>query len=87
LTVANVRKGPALLFTVDPEGKLTFVERLGAGDATDLKTTRGTRWAAVFYGDSPDSLSYQVTSDEATWLLRPPPSPPVYTMIPGGYTR
>jgi hypothetical protein len=71
LTVANVRGETALLFTVDGEGKLTYVEELRAGNATDLKTTSGTRWAAVFWGSKPDSLGYRVFAPEAIWLLRP----------------
>ena len=69
LTVANVRKEAVLLFIVDPQGELTFVKKLPAGEATDLKSVAGERWVAVFMSE-PYRVKFVVWQPEATWLLR-----------------
>jgi hypothetical protein len=69
LTVANVRKEPVMLFTVDGQGELTFVKKLPAGEADDLKTTVGQRWVAVFTSE-PYHVKFVVSQPEVIWLLR-----------------
>jgi hypothetical protein len=69
LTVANVTKEPALLFTEGDNGKLVFERKVPAGEAVDLTTTTGKRWVAIFT-DNPASETY-VVSGNSPWLLRP----------------
>jgi hypothetical protein len=69
LTVANVRKEAALLFTVGDNGKLTFAQKIPPGEAVDLQTTSGQRWIAVFT-DNPAGETFQPTQATETWLLR-----------------
>jgi hypothetical protein len=69
LTIANVRKETALLFSMAEDGKLTFVQKLPPGNAVDVKTTGDTRWVAVF-PDKQEGLSFDPKQAEATWLLR-----------------
>jgi hypothetical protein len=69
LTVANVRKEVVLLFRVDPQGELTFVKKLPAGEVADLKATTNERWTAVFLS-GPHHVKYVVLQPEAVWLLR-----------------
>jgi hypothetical protein len=76
LTVANVRGVGAQLFTVSADGELAYVDSVAAGDAIDVETTTGTRWAAVF-SERPHSQSFQVTAEQGIWLLRAArPAPP-----------
>ncbi|MFO0878405.1 MAG: hypothetical protein U0840_13790 [Gemmataceae bacterium] len=73
-TIANVRREPAILFTISATGELRFEKKLPPGEAVDLTTTPQTRWAAVF-----TTLPYQATCtfDPARpiWLLRGPAEP------------
>jgi hypothetical protein len=69
LTVANVRKEAVLLFNVDPQGELTFVKKVPAGEAVDLKTVTGERWVAVFLTE-PYRVKFVVTQPEVVWLVR-----------------
>jgi hypothetical protein len=68
-TIANVRREPAILFTISATGELRFEKKLPPGEAVDVTTTPQTRWAAVF-----TTLPYQTTCtfDPARpiWLLR-----------------
>jgi hypothetical protein len=81
LTVVNVRQEAALLFLVNAEGELTFVEKLAPGSVIDLDTKTGTRWAAVF-SEKPSSQSFRVATGEAVWLLRAPAARPVSPQTP-----
>jgi hypothetical protein len=72
LTVANVRKETALLFEMAEDGKLTFVQKLPPGEATDVKTAADKRWVAVF-PDKPAGQSFSVPAapqPDTVWLLR-----------------
>jgi hypothetical protein len=69
LTVANVRKEPALLFTMTNEGKLTFAQRLPAGELIDVDVQVGQRWVAVFT-DKPAGETFTPHQAASTWLLR-----------------
>jgi hypothetical protein len=72
LTVANVRGEAGLLFRIGTEGSLTFDQPLPAGEAVDLKTTVGQRWAAVFpSGKDTEVSTFVAGKPEAVWLLRP----------------
>ncbi len=57
LSVANVRKETALLFTMADDGKLTFVQKVPAGEAVDVQTTSGQRWTEI-YTDNPAAEYY-----------------------------
>jgi hypothetical protein len=69
VTVANVRKEPALVFTLMEDGKLSFLQKVGPGEAVDLTTVRSRRLVAVF-SDKPAGETFEVKQNEATWLLR-----------------
>ena len=69
LTIVNVHKEPALLFTIDEAGKLTFKQKLTEGNATDVQTIKGRRWIAIF-SEKPAGESYTVSQSDAIWLLR-----------------
>jgi hypothetical protein len=69
LTVANVRKEEALLFTLAANGKLTFVKKVPAGEAVDVEASTGQRWVAVFT-DRPAGESFVTTQVAENWLLR-----------------
>jgi hypothetical protein len=58
-----------VLFTVDPHGELTFVKKVPAGDAVDLKTRQEVRWLAVFTTE-PYRVKYVVAQPDAVWLVR-----------------
>ncbi len=73
LTVANVSKEPALLFTIGEGGKLTFAQKIPPGEAVDLQTTNGQRWIAVFTG-KPGGDTFTPSKATETWLLRPEPT-------------
>jgi hypothetical protein len=69
LTVANVTKEAALLFTEGENGKLVFNRKIPAGEAVDVETTAGKRWVAVF-ADNPAGETH-VAASNTPWLLRP----------------
>jgi hypothetical protein len=69
LTVANVTKEPALLFSVGDGGKLVFSRKVPAGEAVDVKSSIGQRWVAVF-AEKPAGDTFTAEKVEATWLLR-----------------
>jgi hypothetical protein len=69
LTVANVRKEPALLFEMEGAGKMTFVTKLAPGEATDVKASSSKRWVAVF-PDMKAGETYSAPQADAVWLLR-----------------
>ena len=48
LTIANVRREEALIFTYDDNGNLVFECRLSAGKAVDVKSAPGKRWSAFY---------------------------------------
>ncbi len=76
LSIANVRKEPAMLFKMMDGGKMEFVQKLPAGEVLDVQTTNTQRWIAVFT-DKPAGESYSPTQPESIWLLRSavPPQP------------
>jgi hypothetical protein len=69
LTVANVTKEPALLFSEGENGKLVFSRKVPAGEAVDVETTAGKRWVAVF-AERPAGEAHLAAGDKP-WLLRP----------------
>ena len=69
LSVANVRKEAAMLFTMTNDGKMTFSQKLSAGEAVDLQATPGLRWFAIF-SDKPEGLTFTPKQGENIWLLR-----------------
>jgi hypothetical protein len=73
VTVANVRKQSAQLFEIAGDGKSTFVQKIPAGEAVDVKLTSGRQYVAVFI-DMPDAAptleSYTPESAGKVWLLR-----------------
>ncbi len=69
LTVANMRKEPALLFQMVEDGKFCFVQKLPAGEAIEVSAVPGKRWLAIF-GDNPAGVSFDPTQETAIWLLR-----------------
>jgi hypothetical protein len=69
LTVANVRKETALLFEMDRDGKLSFVQKLPAGEAVDVKTIATRRLIALF-PDKAVGESFEATTSATIWLLR-----------------
>jgi hypothetical protein len=82
LTVANVlREESVLLFTVDQQGELTFVKKVQPGDAVDLPTVQGQRWAAVFMSE-PYRTMHTVSGDKQVFLIRPAPVTPPCTTAP-----
>ena len=81
LTVANVRKEPALLFTIGDDSKLTFVQKVPAGEAVDVQTNSGQSWVAVFM-ERPGGEIFKPSQAKETWLLRAEPrvvAPPVFS--------
>jgi hypothetical protein len=70
LTVANVTKEPALLFSEGENGKLNFHRKMPAGEAVDVETTAGKRWVAVF-AENPAGETHVAATADAPWLLRP----------------
>jgi hypothetical protein len=70
LTVANVTKEPALLFSEGENGKLNFHRKVPAGEAVDVETTAGKRWVAVF-AENPAGETHVAATADAPWLLRP----------------
>jgi hypothetical protein len=71
LTVANVHKAKAtaLLFTLAPSGKMTFVQKLPHGEAVDLSTQLGSQWVAVF-PDKPEAMTFLIQAGATAWVLR-----------------
>lgn len=72
LTVANVRKEEALIFEMEAGNKLTFVQKVPAGSAVDVKTTTNKQLVAIF-ADKPAGQWYSVwpaPQPDAVWLLR-----------------
>jgi hypothetical protein len=69
VSVANVRKETALLFTATNDGKMNFVRKVEAGDAVDLDASAGQKWVAVFTGN-PAAETKTMTAGEKVWLLR-----------------
>jgi len=69
LTVANVTKEPALLFSEGDNGKLVFHRKIPAGEAVDVETATGKRWVAVF-AENPSGETCVVAANNAPWLLR-----------------
>lgn len=70
LVVANVHKEDVNVFAVEPTG-LRFVRRLKAGEAVDLTTTPGMRWAATFNA-APHCVNFTARGISGeVWLLRP----------------
>lgn len=69
LTVGNVRKESALLFTLDGTNRLTYQHRLDHAEAKILDAANGQRWIAV-YTDRPASMQYVVSPEETKWILR-----------------
>lgn len=69
VSVANVRKESAILFTMTNDGKMTFVQKVSAGEAIDVEVSAGQRWIAVFT-DKPAGESKTMTAGEKVWLLR-----------------
>jgi hypothetical protein len=69
VSVANVRKDTATIFSMNAEGNMTFVQRVPAGEAVDLEVTAGTKWVAVFT-DKPAAITKTISSGEKVWLLR-----------------
>jgi hypothetical protein len=78
LTVANVTKEPALLFSEGENGKLVFHRKVPAGEAVDVETTAGKRWVAVF-ADNPAGEAHVAATADAPWLLRPAGREPMKT--------
>lgn len=74
LTIANVRKEPALLFTITAGGELKFEKKLPPGEAIDVMTPPSTRWVAVF-ASAPHHQHLTFTPSQPIWLLRGPASP------------
>ncbi len=73
VTVANVRKDEATLFTV-AAGKLTFLARVPAGEAVDVAVPGGTNLAATF-ASAPYCANYHFKNTPGeVWLLRPAPA-------------
>jgi hypothetical protein len=77
LTVANVTKEEALLFSEGDNGKFVFSQKVPAGEAVDVKTAPGKRWSAVWGTETvfPHGATFRVpnnaTTDDIPWLLRP----------------
>jgi hypothetical protein len=69
LTVANLKKEPALLFTKGANGKLTFVQRVPPGKAVDLDAAPDQGWVAVFT-EAPAGEAFTTGKADAVWLLR-----------------
>jgi hypothetical protein len=69
LTVANVHKATALLFTLTPDGKMTFIQKLPHGEAVDVRTQLGSQWVAVF-PDKPEAVTHLVQAGGTAWVLR-----------------
>jgi hypothetical protein len=74
LTVANVCKEPALLFEMGEDGKMTFRQKVPAGEALEVTTTEAQRWVAIF-PDNPAGESFVAKEAKTVWLLRPSPRP------------
>jgi hypothetical protein len=69
LAVANVRKESALLFEMDKDGKMTFLQKVPAGEAVDIKTAPARRLIAIF-SDNTAGESLDTSATTTTWLLR-----------------
>ncbi len=70
LTVANVRKGPAILFEMAEDGKLNFLQKVSALEAVTVKPGGGKRFLAVFPDDLPGAETLDLSQAGAVWLLR-----------------
>ncbi len=70
LTIANVHKEAVMVFKV-AGGALTFVQKVGPGDAIDVPVLAGDKLAATF-STAPHCASYEAKSVQGeVWLLRP----------------
>lgn len=86
VTVANLLREEAILFTVNPDGGLKFVLKLAHGEAVDLPASANTRFAAVFQSE-PYHAGFVAQQGASTWLLRPKMVPtPTSTMPPAAST-
>jgi hypothetical protein len=69
MTVANVRKEAAMLFEMAEDGKMTFIQKVSAGEAVDVKAASGKRLVAIF-ADKQAGESFAVPGSGGVWLLR-----------------
>ena len=86
LTIANVRKETALLFTIGDNGKLTFVQKVPPGEAIDVQTVSGQSWIAVF-ADKPAGEAFKPSKATETWSLRGEAPPQPYVVDPATTPR
>lgn len=68
LSVGNCRKEKVLLFRLRAH-ELVFVREVEPGEAVDVPTVVGERWAAVFM-NAPHQVQHIVTGGQPVWLLR-----------------
>jgi hypothetical protein len=80
LTVANVTKEPALLFSEGENGKLVFHRKVPAGEAVDVDTAAGKRWVAVF-AENPSGETCIVAANHSPWLLRSASGAPMKAVL------
>jgi hypothetical protein len=69
LTVVNVRKEAAMLFEMDKDGKMSFIQKVATGEAVDVKTVTSRRLIALF-ADKPAGESFEAGTSSTVWLLR-----------------